>query len=243
MINKGLRRYKLLSFDVIGTLIDFEFGILDFMRPIVRQSGKSIADPALLEAFGWAQHKQHKASPDASFTDMLAPTYLEVAGVLGLPAEPDLAAALKKSLQFWPTFPDVPAGLKSLGRRYRLVALTNADNWAFWYMNKTLGEPFDDKVTAEDVGTSKPDPRMFAWCLGRQSAHGFTRNDVLHVAQSQFHDIGVAARLGLATAWIERRKGRDGFGATPEPDEVVTPTYHYTSLAELADAVNAAFRE
>jgi putative hydrolase of the HAD superfamily len=240
---KGLKRYRVLTFDLIGTLIDFESGILNYMRPVVQASGKSIADPAILEAFGWAEHKQHKADPNASFTAMLTPAYVEMAGVLGLPGDIADVDGLKKSIPKWPAFEDAAASLEALGKRFRLVALTNADNWAYWYMNKTLGEPFDDKVTAEDVGVSKPDAQMFAYCLGRQSAHGFTRHDVLHVAQSQYHDIRTASRLGIATAWIERRKGQSGFGATPEPDSIVTPTYHFTSLGEFVDTIDKAFRQ
>lgn len=38
--------------------------------------------------------------------------------------------------------------------------------------------------------------------------------DNLHVAQSQYHGIGVATRQGPATAWIERRHGMKGSGGT-----------------------------
>lgn len=50
-----------------------------------------------------------------------------------------------------------------------MVALTNADNWALEQMTVTPGEPFHDAVTAEDVGVTKPDPQVFAYCAGRQS--------------------------------------------------------------------------
>jgi putative hydrolase of the HAD superfamily len=106
-------------------------------------------------------------------------------------------------------------------------------------MARTLGEPFHDTVTAEDVGVNKPDPQMFAYCRGRQSVHGYGLTDFLHVAQSQYDDIGVAKRLGFTTCWIERRRGQEGFGATPVPDKVTEPDYHYATLAELADAVEA----
>ncbi len=243
MSSKGLKRYKTLTMGVIGTLIDYETGILDYIQPVAKGAGVSIAKSAILEAFGWAASKQHRATPDSSFTAMMAPIYSELAGVLGLPADKTIADGMKQSMQRWPVFEDSVEALQSLKRHYRLVALTNADNWAYWYMSKTLGNPFDDKVTAEDAGNCKPDIQVFAYCLGRQSVSGIARKDVLHVAQSQFHDIGTAQQLGYATAWIERRKGKDGFGATPEPDEVVTPTYHYSSLRELADAAEAAFRD
>ncbi|WP_179877531.1 hypothetical protein [Rhizobium anhuiense] len=91
--------------------------------------------------------------------------------------------------------------------------MTNADNWALAHFSRTLEEPFDDKVTAEDVEVCKPDPQVFAYARGRNSAHGYRLKDYLHVAQSQFHDI-VAKRLGYQVCWIERRQGQEGFGGT-----------------------------
>jgi putative hydrolase of the HAD superfamily len=243
MSKKGLKRYKVLTFDMVGTLIDFETGVLDYIRPVAKEAGLAVADPAILEAYGWAEEKLHKAAPNVAFTEKLGRTYLELAGVLGLPSDETVVDGFKKSLTKWPAFADVGEALQTLGRRYRLVALTNADNWGYWYLNKTLGEPFDDKVTAENVGVDKPDPQMFAYCLGRLSVDGIVRGDILHVAHSQFQDIGVASRLGYATAWIERHKGREGLSAAPEPDAVVAPTYTFSSLNKLAQAVEEAFKD
>jgi putative hydrolase of the HAD superfamily len=117
--------------------------------------------------------------------------------------------------------------------------MTNSSNWALSHFSRTLGQPFDDTVTAEDVGRSKPDPQVFAYTRGRQSVGGYRLPDYLHVAQSQYHDIGVAKRLGFQVCWIERRKGQEGFGATPLPEEITEADYHFATLAELADAVDA----
>jgi len=145
---------------------------------------------------------------------------------------------LRDSIGAWPAFPDAVQALADLAGRYRLVALTNADNRALDTMAGTLGRPFHDTVTAEDAGVNKPDPQVFAYCAGRQSASGYTRDEWLHVAQSQYHDIATAKRMGVATCWIERRHGRHGFGATPSPPVVTEPDYHYPSLAALVAATN-----
>ena len=57
----------------------------------------------------------------------------------------------------------------------------------------------------------------------------------MHVAQSQYHDIGVAMDLGFFTTWIERRAGSEGFGATPIPKDVTKPDLHFSTLGQLAD--------
>lgn len=220
----SLSGIRVLTFDVVGTLIDFEAGILACLRPMTRAG-----DAELLESFARAEDIQQHLTPEMPFTQMLTPIYRRMAGELGLPDRADL----RGSIPHWPAFPDAALALRTLGRRFRLVALTNADNWALRHMAVTLGSPFDDAVTAEDVGVNKPDPRVFTYCLGRQSVHGYTRADFLHVAQSQYHDVGIAHDLGYRTCWVERRQGQTGTGATPAPRTLTAPDYHFSSLAEL----------
>jgi putative hydrolase of the HAD superfamily len=169
---------------------------------------------------------------------MLAAMYREMAVVLDLPASETDAQGFRLSIPRWPAFPDAIAALKRLRKTFRLVAMTNSDNWALDHFAATLEQLFDDRVTAEDVGWNKPDPQFFAYARGRQSVHGYTFNDFLHVAQSQYHDIAVAKQLGYHTCWIERRKGKAGAGATPTVSKITTPDYHFATLAELADAVD-----
>jgi putative hydrolase of the HAD superfamily len=232
-----LRDYKILTFDVVGTLIDFEAGIVNCIRPIAEKAGRQIEDEAILLGYGKAEAIEHERTPGLPFTKMLAPAYRSLADALGLPTGAAEVDALHASIPQWPAFPDSVDALKRLRKHFRLVAMTNSDNWALGHFAGTLKQPFDDTVTAEDVGTCKPDPQFFAYARGRESVHGYQLRDYLHVAQSQYHDIGVARRLGYDVCWIERRKGKQGFGGTPAPDQVTRPDYHFSSLVELADAV------
>lgn len=231
----ALKDRRILTFDVVGTLIDFETGMLECIRPI---AGLELTDREILESFGRAEDAQHRLTPRMPFTQMLDPIYRRMATELGMPIAGGETEALRASIPDWPAFPDAVEALGRLRARFRLVALTNADNWGLAHMSTTLGSPFHDTVTAEDVGVNKPDPQVFAYCRGRQSVHGYSLADYLHVAQSQYHDIGVAKRLGYEVCWIERRSGQPGSGATPPPEAVTTPDHHYFTLTELADAVD-----
>lgn len=233
----SLDEFRLLTFDVVGTCIDFETGISDALTTLTRDRGHSVPDRAsILEAFGRAEDHQQQQTPDMPFTQMLEPIYRTMAQELELPEEDGDAAKLRDSIPFWPAFPDAVDALSRLGTRFRLVALTNSDRWALEQMAATLQQPFHDGVTAEDVGVNKPSPRVFDYCRGRQSAHGYHLPDILHAAQSQYHDIGAAKSLGYRVCWIERRSGQAGWGTTPAPAQKTTPDYHFTSLGELADA-------
>jgi putative hydrolase of the HAD superfamily len=117
--------------------------------------------------------------------------------------------------------------------------MTNAQAWALKHFSNTLGNPFDLELSCDDALCEKPDPRYFAYARGRyEGAWGYKQADNLHVAQSQYHDIGVSKRLGIATCWIERRHGQKGSGGTLESEHTV-PDYHFHTLAALADAVEA----
>jgi putative hydrolase of the HAD superfamily len=226
---------RVLTFDVVGTLIDFEAGMLGFLRHACADAASKLDDDAILAAY-----RRSRASKAAGrFPDDLVRVYAEIALRLGLPQRVAIAEGLRDSIKQWPAFPDSVEALKQLRRRYKLVAMTNAQRWSLQHMARTLGEPFDDTVTVDEALCEKPDPNFFAFVRGRLSRDGHGLHDILHVAQSQYHDIGVARRLGFAVCWIERRKGLKGFGGTLEVAELTRPDYHFTTLAELADAADA----
>ena len=228
-----LQNFKVLTFDVVGTLIDFEGGMLAYLRRAV--PGASVSDDAFLAAYRVA-----RKSPDVdAYPNDLVRCWHAIAPQFGLPDSAALAEGFRDSVAEWPAFPDSVAALKRLRERFKLVAMTNAQRWALTHFEKTLDRPFDDTVTCDDALCEKPDPQFFAFARGRLSTRGYTRGDNLHVAQSQYHDIGVAKRLGLTTCWIERRHGQPGFGGTLEVAELTTPDYHFHTLAQLADAVDA----
>jgi putative hydrolase of the HAD superfamily len=230
----ALSGHKVMTFDVVGTLIDFEAGILDY----IRGKAKDASDQAILEAYAVAEDRQHHETPRLPFPSMMAPIYREMAEKLDLPKSEDDVQGFRLSIPRWPAFPDAVAALKRLRKNCYLVAMTNSDNWALSHFAATLDHPFDDLVTAEMVGWNKPDPQVFAYVRGRLSKEGYGFADILHVAQSQYHDIEVAMRLGYQTCWIERRMGKQGAGATPVSGNDLKPHYHFGSLAELADAVD-----
>ena len=95
--------------------------------------------------------------------------------------------------------------------------MTNGDRTAFSAYAETLGNPFHDSVTCDDTGCAKPNPAFFAFNLGRQSAFGYRQPDILHVAQSQHHDIGIAAELGYRPAGSNDGRGKKASVARRNP--------------------------
>jgi putative hydrolase of the HAD superfamily len=231
-----LTRFKLLTFDIVGTCIDFETGVLAAIRRLGGPAAQTLSDDAIFAPYLRARDRHHGRTSEA-FQDV----YLDVAEALGLETGAHQAELFQLAVLRLPAFPDAAEALARLRRRYRLCAMTNADRTAYSAYAHTLGRPFHDSVTCDEAGCAKPDPRFFDFMRGRQSMLGIEQHEILHVAQSQHHDIGVAQRLGYATCWIERRHDQPGFGGSPTPDRVATPDLHFHALAALADAVDAAF--
>lgn len=229
-----LRDFKVLTFDVVGTLIDFEKGVLDSVRRLGGDAAKKLTDDQIFEPY-----IRGRATYPGRSSQAMASVYQALAKELGLAADARTAAIFQQDVLAWPAFDDAVAALQRLRRHFRLVAMTNADRVALSAYAHTLGQPFDDSVTCDETGVAKPNPQFFAYNRGRQAAFGYKFGEILHVAQSQYHDIGVARELGYSVCWIERRQGQAGFGGTPVPARVVTPDFKFPTLAALADAVEA----
>jgi 2-haloalkanoic acid dehalogenase type II len=161
----------------------------------------------------------------------------------GLEASESEAAVFGGSVGDWPAFPDSKEALAYLKRHYTLVTVTNCDRESYQGSARRLGEPWDAIWTAQDIGSYKPSPRNFDYLLSHmKDEFGIARQQILHTAQSLFHDLVPATAAGLATAWIDRRKGAAGHGATPPPPGAYRIDFHFGSLAEMVEAHKAELR-
>ena len=228
-------RFKVMTFDIVGTCIDFETGVLDAVRRIGGEAAKDLTDNEIYAPYLEGRDLHYDRS-----SEVFGKVYLHLAEKLGLPATETAARDFQLAVLEWPAFADSADALARLRKKFRLVAMTNADRTAYTAYAHRLGRPFHDAVTMDDAGLGKPDPRFFEFNRGRQSAHGYTQDEILHVAQSQYHDIGVARELGYKVCWIERRHDQDGYGGSPDPAQKTTPDFHFHTLGQLADAVEAA---
>ena len=228
--------FKVLSFDCYGTLIDWESGILTALRPLVRRAGLTLDGETILAAFAAEETAQQAATPAMPYAALLALVHARLARLWGVPGDANEDERFGASIGDWPPFPDTVAALRALGRKFRLVILSNVDRASFRATNERLGITFDAIYTAQDIGSYKPDPRNFSYLIDRLAEDGFQKSDLLHVAQSLYHDHAPANMIGLASAWIDRRHGATGWGATAPPPPGVRYDFRYLSLAELADA-------
>ena len=236
-----LAGYKALSFDCYGTLIDWEAGIAAVLAAWSREAGLDLTDEELLLAYAGNEAAVERETPAALYPDVLATAFRRTGERLGRPVTDEWAQRLGGSVPDWPAFPDSAVALARLAERYQLVILSNVHRDGFAGSNQRLHGHFAAIITAEDVGAYKPAENHFRALDVALPQLGVDRTELLHVAQSLFHDHVPAKREGLRSVWINRRHDRPGWGATPEPSEEWSYDLECTSMAAFADAVDRAF--
>jgi 2-haloacid dehalogenase len=224
-------RFSCLSFDCYGTLIDWETGLLSVLQPILRGHSVRLTDDEVLELHARAE-AEIEASDYRPYKQVLRAVLQRFGADLGFSPTDSELGAFSFSVRSWPPFPDSSEALRALKKKYSLAILSNIDDDLFASSAKSLGVNFDYVITAQQVGAYKPDLRGFEHLIDRVA---LPKDQLLHVAQSLYHDIAPAKELGLSTVWVNRRKGLKGPGATPPAEawpDVEVP--HLGSLASLA---------
>jgi 2-haloacid dehalogenase len=201
-----------LTFDCYGTLIDWEAGAIEALRPLLARHGAAPSDDEIIAMFQALDGALCKP-PYKTYRAVLAGVVEGFGRHFGFPVKPADRDVLASSIPSWQPFPDTVRALRALGTRYRLAIVSNIDDDLFAASARQLGVPFDAVVTAEQSRCYKPQPAIFEDALRRLAA---TPNAVAHIAEG-VTEIVPARRLGCATVWV-RRNGRSARLLTEAPD-------------------------
>ncbi|KAF7560161.1 hypothetical protein G7046_g4002 [Stylonectria norvegica] len=210
-----LSDFRLLSFDVYGTLIDWETGVIEALQPSLDANNASFSREHLLQTYSEFEKAQQTKTPGMKYSELVATIHPHIAERLGFPEPPaERNRAFGESVGQWPAFPDTVGALKRLGKFYKLVVLSNVDIESFAQSNAGPlgGVKFDLVITAQEFGVKKA--------------------EVLQTAQSQFHDHRPAKKHGIKSSWICRPGAVMG-----QLDEVVYD-WKFDTLKDMADALD-----
>ena len=240
-MGKKIKEFKALTFDCYGTLIDWESGIWDGLQPLLRENRcDEVARQIALEAFAETESAEQAARPGTLYPDILEAVHKKLASRFSLTTTQELDRTFGASVPHWPAFPDTADALRLLKQHLKLVILSNVNRDGFAASNQKLGVDFDAIYTAEDVGSYKPNPANFTYMLEHlKRDHGIEPGDILHTAQSLFHDHVEAKRQGLACAWIDRQGLGDGghWGATAKVAERPEVEFRFPTMMAMAEVV------
>lgn len=207
-------RPALLTFDVFGTILDWRRGTLE----AVARAGGLLREERFDEVVD-AQGRLEQAEPGRAYREIVAQSLVEVAG---LPA--GAAEEIGRGAGTWPPFPDSAPALARLARLAPCGATTNSDREHGEQAQRALGLRLAHWWCAEDIGSYKPDPRV--WQHASRAAGVPFGPAWWHVSAYADYDLAVARRLGLTTVYVERPHRRPG------PADVVVP-----DLGALADRI------
>ena len=196
-----------LTFDVYGTLIDWEPSIVAFFRDWGLRNGVAAADGEYLDAFDRARSALQSIRPALPYPEVMGRSFAAVARRWGRSAAARERDAFARSVPSWPPFADTIESLRHLRGHFRMGCVSNIDDRSLEATLAALGVEWDFTVTAERVGAYKPDTPHFLHLVSQCGRLGVAPDRILHVAQSLRADIAPAGALGLRCAWI-RRAGR-----------------------------------
>jgi len=190
-----------LAFDVYGTLIDTA-GITRNLQPIA-------GDRAALFSSHWrAKQLEYSfrrglmgAYEDFSVCTRDALVYTSQA--LAIPLTADAMAELMDAYRHLPPFPEVAAALSGLASSgHRLFAFSNgpARDLEALLGHAGLDRHFHGVISVDEIGSFKPDPRVYRHFLKRAGA---APSDSWLISGNPFDLLG-AANCDLNTAWVKR---------------------------------------
>jgi 2-haloacid dehalogenase len=223
----GFGQYEVVSFDCYGTLIDWESGIVTALRPVLSGRGIILEDDRVLELYAEIESAAERGAY-VTYRHILREVMRRFGAALRFAPTRSELNLFVESLKSWTPFPDTVDALRILKRHFKLAVISNIDDDLFASTAKHLNVEFDWIITAEQAKSYKPSLNNFTLAIERM---GVSPRTILHVAQSLYHDVIPAQRVGLSTVWVNRRKGREGFGATPRAS--ARPDLEVSDLTQL----------
>ena len=219
-------RFEWLSFDCYGTLVDWESGICAAVDEVLKSHGVHRSRAEILALFSDIEPRVQSSETYLEYRRVLRQVMEMIWADLGIRCTESELDCLADTLPHWPVFPDVTDALKALKTRYKLAIISNVDDDLFAGTAEVMGIDFDAVVTAEQARGYKPRLHNFHLASERMAVE---KEAWLHVAESLFHDIGPANRLGIKCVWVNRNGRGGGTRRTDAVPDLVVP-----GLAELA---------
>jgi 2-haloacid dehalogenase len=195
------KHVSFVTFDVYGTLIDWETGIYEAFAAEAARDEFEIDRAVLMPLFHEISREVEGGSYEL-YAEVLRRTAIEIAKRLGWSLEPSRSGFLPDSVQRWAPFRETNAQLQKLAKKYRLGLLSNIDDKLLGQTRRHIPIDFDLVVTAQQVRSYKPEPAHFSECARRIGG----KRGWVHVASSHYHDVVPCVKQRVPVIWVNRAK-------------------------------------
>ena len=211
------KNIKWVTFDVYGTLIDWEAGVVAAFQREAKRDGFEIDAPLVIDLF-------HEVSADIQsgsyelYAEVLRQTAVRIAEEIGWDLEPSRSGFLPDSVPRWVPFKETNTQMKKFLSKYQTALISNIDDKLLGHTRRHVPADVDLVVTAQQVRSYKPDPAHFNEFARRIGG----KKQWVHIASGPLADITPAAALRVPTIWVNRTKAELPAGAKKPTAEVKT---------------------
>ncbi len=195
------KQITFVTFDVYGTLIDWETGAYDAFQREAERDGFTIDRDELIPLFHEIQQKIQAGSYEL-YAEVLRRTAVEISKRLGWPLEPSRSGFLPDSVQRWPAFKETNPVLQKIAKKHKIGLISNIDDKLLGQTRRHIPLDFDLVVTAQQVRSYKPDPSHFTECERRIGG----KKGLVHVGASYYHDVEPCLKKKIPVIWVNRNK-------------------------------------
>jgi 2-haloacid dehalogenase/putative hydrolase of the HAD superfamily len=204
-----------VTFDVYGTLIDWEEGVYQAFVKEADKDGFTINKDELITLFHATQREVMSGSYEL-YAEVLRRTAVQIAKELGWALEPSRSGFLPDSVQRWRPFKETVPALKSVSKKKSIGLISNIDDKLLGQTRRHFGMDFDLVVTAQQVRSYKPDPAHFKECERRIGG----KKGWVHVASSYYHDVEPCIKAKVPVIHVNRSGEELEAGAKKPTEEV-----------------------
>ena len=216
------KQVTFVTFDVYGTLIDWEEGVYQAFKKEADRDGFTIDRDEIIPLFHEISREIEGGSYEL-YAEVLRRTALEIAKRIGWPLEPSRSGFLPDSVPRWAPFKESNTQLKKFAGKFETGLISNVDDKLLGMTRRHIPGDFDLVVTAQQVRSYKPDPAHFKECERRMGS----KKGWVHIAASYYHDVEPCVKLKVPVIWVNRNK------EVLEPNQK-KPTEEVKTLLEAA---------
>jgi 2-haloacid dehalogenase/putative hydrolase of the HAD superfamily len=211
-----------VTFDVYGTLIDWESGVADAFEKEAKRDGFTIDRDEVIRHFHEVSREVESGSYEL-YAEVLRRTALEIAKRIDWPLEPSRSGFLPDSVQRWAAFKETMTQLNKFNKKFSIGLISNIDDKLLGQTRRHIPLDYDLVVTAQQVRSYKPDPAHFKEAARRIGG----KKGWVHVGSSYYHDVEPCLKEKVPVVWVNRTK------ETLEPGQK-KPTAEVKTLLEAA---------
>ena len=221
------KEIKWITFDVYGTLIDWEKGVLDAFQKEADRDGFTLDKNELIPMFHEISREIEGGSYEL-YAEVLRRTAVEMAKRMGWPLEPSRAGFLPASVERWPAFRESNPNIAKFVKKFQTGLISNVDDKLLGQTRRHINHDYELVVTAQQVRSYKPDPAHFKEFARRIGG----KKGWVHIASSYYHDIEPALKDKVPVVWVNRHG--EALEGRKKPDAEVS------SLLEAAKLLGAS---